>query len=58
MIINSPNPNAALYRSVAANEEFERRERRLRLISTVAMVLIFPVVAAFHIMAVIVFLSD
>ncbi len=45
------------YLSVSENEEFERREKLLRLLSTVAMVLIFPVVIAFHIMAIYVFLS-
>ncbi len=51
------NPYDVRFKSVSENEKLERRERRLRLISTVAMVLIFPVVIAFHIMTIYAFLS-
>lgn len=51
-------PKQEWFRSVSTNESLERREKRIVLIMTAAVVLIFPAMVVFHLVVVAAILFD
>ncbi len=50
---STPNPDDAQYKSVLENEKIKRNEKRLKLFVAAVMVLIFTMMAIFHIVVVV-----